>query len=68
MTPYNSYDKNAGKDKKAAPVHPQDASAFKPYANLCGLLALNKDGLETQLDSIHQASLRAQAVSSPAFD
>lgn len=68
LTPYNSYDKTAGKDKNAPPVRPQEAAAFKPYANLCGLLALNRDGFSSQLDEIHQAILKAQAAAAPAFD
>ena len=72
MTPYNA---DLDKDTKARikggeKIRFEDASQPKVYSNLCGLFALAKDNFEAEssLDIYHQAILRAQERSTPAFD
>jgi hypothetical protein len=72
MTPYNA---DLDKDTKARikggeKIRFEEASQPKVYSNLCGLFALAKSNLEAEssLDNYHQAILRAQEKSAPAYD
>lgn len=72
MTPYNA---NLDADTKARikggeKIRFEEASQPKAYSNLCGLFALAKGNLEAEssLDNYHEAILRAQAKSAPAYD
>lgn len=72
MTPYNA---NLDADTKARikggeKIRFEDNSQPKVYSNLCGLFALAKGNLEAEssLEQYHQAILRAQAKSAPAYD
>jgi len=68
-TPYNSV---LDKEKAAAIKQGQkflieDASHAKPYSNLCGLFALDRENL-SRLSEFHSAIQRAMAISPPAYD
>jgi hypothetical protein len=72
MTPYNA---DLDKDTKARlkggeKIRFEEASQPKAYSNLCGLFALAKGNLEAEssLETYHQAILRAQEKSAPAYD
>jgi hypothetical protein len=69
MTPYNaSLDKEtAAAIKGGAKIAFTEATQSKPYSNLCGLFALDRENL-TRVEEFHAAIERAQAVSAPAYD
>ncbi len=68
LTPYNCAAAAATPGKASgAPALAEFASDVKPYANLCGLLALSRQGL-AQRDLIFEALRRAAAASPPSYD
>lgn len=72
MTPFNANVDKAtlSKIKNGEQLSFEDVSQAKPYSNLCGLFALAKSNFETEdsLNKFHEAILRAQAKSAPAYD
>lgn len=65
LTPYNAADKSAV--KKGETVLATSVDSVKAYSNLCGLLALDKAGLD-RLEDIHAAIQRAKSSSAPTYD
>lgn len=69
MTPYNaSLDKEtAAAIKGGSKIAFTVASQPKPYSNLCGLFALDRENL-ARLDEFHAAIDRAKSEAGPAYD
>lgn len=61
LTPYNSMPGARAKGTKGS------IEEFKPYSNLCGLVALSKEGVKL-IDSIHEHLLKAASSSPPSYD
>lgn len=72
LTPYNADIDKDTKDriKAGEKIRFTEPSQAKVYSNLCGLFALAKGNLEAEgsLENFHNAILRAQEKSPPAFD
>jgi 3'-phosphoadenosine 5'-phosphosulfate (PAPS) 3'-phosphatase len=65
LTAYNVKDKKLVKKGDAPRIG--TLSEFKAYSNICGLLALNRDGL-TSLDHIYEAIQKVKATTEPSYD
>lgn len=65
LTPYNAADKAS--IKKGESVKAVDVGDVQPYANLCGLLALDCNSMQLT-DEIYDAMLSAKEVAPPSFD
>ncbi len=65
MTAYNVVDKSLVKKGDAPKIG--TLADFKAYSNICGLLALNQDGL-ANLDTIFAAIQAVKATSEPSYD
>lgn len=63
LTPYNAVVPVA---KGAAPTKGAHAD-FKPYSNICGLLALNAQGLQT-LPQLYEQIQAVKETAPPAYD
>ena len=69
LTPYNCAAASAIDAAQSGPLPARAVSAgdVKPYANLCGLVALSRSGLADR-ERIFAAVRRAQAASAPSYD
>jgi 3'-phosphoadenosine 5'-phosphosulfate (PAPS) 3'-phosphatase len=68
LTPYNCAASVRVAPQAGAPPTPAaSAEEVKPYANLCGLIALSRAGLDDR-DRIFAAVQRAQAAAPPSYD
>ncbi len=68
LTPYNAVDaKSPALKKGAPPVKGVSAAEFKSYSNICGLLALNADGMKN-LALFHHHMLACKDATPPAYD
>ncbi len=65
LTAYNTTNKALVKKGEAPKIGA--LADFKAYSNICGLLALNKDGL-ANLDTIFAAIQVVKASAAPAYD
>jgi 3'-phosphoadenosine 5'-phosphosulfate (PAPS) 3'-phosphatase len=67
LTPYNA--KNKGDVKKGETVVATSIDSVKPYSNLCGIIALDKNSSSPEnLNKIYDAIVKASALSQPAYD
>jgi fructose-1,6-bisphosphatase/inositol monophosphatase family enzyme len=67
LTPYNCAGTPPAPPGAGPPPLVECAADVKPYANLCGLLALSSKGL-AQRDRIFEALRRAAAAAPPSYD
>lgn len=67
LTAYNVNDKSIIKKGEVQPA--TDINQMKPYSNLCGLLALDKNSSTPEsIEKIYNAILKAQAANAASYD
>ena len=67
LTAYNVNDKSIVKKGEVQPA--TDINQMKPYSNLCGLLALDKNSSTPEsIETVYSAIMKAQATNAASYD